>query len=165
MEFIPMEEAERYTLTEAHAHFAKASNGEVWRLLAKSPRMPEEDKRMIHAAHACLYHWLHAGRAVHEQRGLWLLARVYGVLGDETQALRYAERCLALTEAQGGEMADFDLAYAQEGMARALALAGRRAKAKDYLAQARAAGEAIADAEDREIFQGDLVSEPWYGLV
>jgi hypothetical protein len=161
----PMHEIERYTLDQAHAHFAKAINGEVWRLLEKSPRTPEEDEQMVHAAHACLYHWLHAGLAANLQRGLWLLARVYAVLGDETQALRYAERCLALTEAHPEAMADFDLAYAQEGMARALALAGRQAEAADYLVQARAAGEAIAGDEDREIFQGDLASEPWNGVV
>jgi len=40
-------------------------------------------------------------------------------------------------------MADFDFAYAHEGMARALALNNQRQEASEYLQQAREWGEKI----------------------
>lgn len=40
------------------------------------------------AAHASIYHWLHAGTEVHHQRGEWLISKVQAVLGNGTEALR-----------------------------------------------------------------------------
>jgi hypothetical protein len=62
-------------------------------------------------------------------------------------------------------MMDFDLAYAEEGMARALALVGRLEDARPHYEKAKAAGEGLLEAEDREIFLGDFGSGDWYGLV
>lgn len=154
-----MSEAQ-YTVEQAHLHFAKTLNGRVWQLLEAERRTAEEDALMVHAAHACLYHWLQVGTVVNHQRGIWLLSRVYGVLGERTLALEYAQRCLALTEAHPGEMADFDVAYAYEGMARTLALNGEAAEARAYRQKAEEAGKAIAGDEDRQIFEGDLGADP-----
>jgi len=49
-------------------------------------------------------------------------------------------------------------------MARALACAGELDQAAAWYARASAAGAAIADDEDREIFTGDLATGPWFGL-
>jgi hypothetical protein len=62
-------------------------------------------------------------------------------------------------------MQDFDLAYAEEGIARALAIVGRLEQAKQHYDKAKTAGEALVDDEDREIFMGDFGSGDWYGLV
>ena len=59
-------------------------------------------------------------------------------------------------------LADFDLAYAHEARARALACLGRSDEAADELAAARAVP--IADAEDRAIIESDLAAGPWFGL-
>jgi hypothetical protein len=88
-----MSEEGRYTEQEAHAHFARSLNGEVWGLLGKAERTPEESERMVHAAHAWLYHWLFAGGGVNQQRGEWLVANVYSQLGLGQAALRHARRC------------------------------------------------------------------------
>ena len=72
----------RYTEAEAHRHFAAGLNGEVWGLLGKEERSVEEDERMVHAAHASCYHWLEIGTGLHQQRGEWLIARVYSELGQ-----------------------------------------------------------------------------------
>ena len=72
--------------------------------------------------------------------------------GDPTAQAR---RCLEICEANG--IGDFDLAYAYEAMARALLTAGERAEAAPWIERARAAGDAIAEADDREIFAQDLV--------
>lgn len=154
----------QYTLKEAQEKFAKQTNGRVWELLQKTDRTAEETEEMIHAAHASLYHWLHVGTAVHQQRGEWLIAHIYTVLEDSQKALHYARRCLKVTEANMEQMADFDLAFAYEGIARAHALAGNLGEAKSYHEKARAAGEAIAGEEDKQIFLGDFEGGRWYGV-
>jgi hypothetical protein len=98
------------------------------------------------------------------QRGEWLMARVHTVLGETAPALQHARRSLELSEAYRDQMKDFDIAYAYEGMARANALGGDRATARQYLEKAEAAGRAIADPEDKEIFMGDLEGGAWYGI-
>ena len=115
-------------------------------------------------AHTSLYHWLQVGTAVHQQRGEWMLAKVYTVLGMADIAILHARRCLALTENYQDQMEDFDRAFAYEGIARASALSGNQQEANKYLEMAQAAGEAILDTEDKEIFMGDLNSGEWYGV-
>ncbi len=61
-------------------------------------------------------------------------------------------------------MQDFDFAFAYEGMARAHALSGQHDRARKFLAQAEAAGQAIADDEDRAYFFSDLRGGEWSGL-
>ena len=119
-----MNEESKLSIAEAHLHFARQINGRVWALMDKDKRTQAENDEMLYAAHACTYHWLHAGTAVHQQRGEWLISHVHGALDNAREALRHAERCLALTEACKGEMQDFDIAYAYEGLARAHAQAG-----------------------------------------
>jgi tetratricopeptide (TPR) repeat protein len=159
-----MSEVEKFTLEEAHKEFAKRTNGQVWQLLEKAERTQAEDEEMVLAAYACLYHWLHAGTEVNRQRGEWLIARVHTVLGEDAPALQHARRCLELSEAYRDQMKDFDIAYAYEGMARAHALGGDRATARQYLEKAGAAGRAIANSEDKEIFMRDFEGGAWYGL-
>jgi hypothetical protein len=159
-----MSEDERYTQAEAHRHFAIQFNGLTWDLLDKAERTAEDDERMLYSAIASCRHWLEAGTAVHHQRGEWLIARVYSVLGLGEAALRHANRCLELTEAHAGDMADFDRAYAYEALARANAVAGNRDEALRYIKLAEEAGQAIAEEENREIFVGDLNSGNWGGL-
>jgi len=133
-----------------HEAFAKKINGEVWGLLEKPDRSPADDERMVHAADASCYHWLFTGTPLHHQRGEWLIARVYTVLGHREAAERYTRRCLALTETHRDLMQDFDLAFAHELAARTAALVGDRQRATEFIREARAAGLAIADAEDRK---------------
>jgi hypothetical protein len=159
-----MAEEGTYTLYEAHREFAKRSHGRVWQLLEKPDRSVEENIEMATAAYTSLHHWTHVGTEVHRQRGEWLIARVHTVLGEGDLALRHARRCLELTERHKEQLEDFDLAFAYEGMARALALTGETMEAARLLKLARTAGEAIADPEDQKLFMADLDSGDWYGL-
>jgi tetratricopeptide (TPR) repeat protein len=159
-----MSSVERYTLEEAQKEFAKRTNGQVWKLLEKTDRTPPEDEEMEYAAFASLYHWLQAGTQVHHQRGEWLIAHVYTILGQAESAMKHANRCLELTEAHKNQMEDFDIAYAYEGMARANALSGNREVAKKYLELAESAGDEISNAESKNIFVSDLNSGPWHGI-
>jgi hypothetical protein len=159
-----MDETKTYTIDEAHKYFAQSTNGRVWELLQKSNRLPSQDDEMLHAAHACAYHWQFVGTAVHQQRGEWLISRVHVALGHGNEALRHAQRCFELTESNRGLMKDFDIAYAFEGMARAQAMLGDHRIAKEFLVLAQQAGDAIANEEDKSIFMGDFDAGNWYGL-
>ncbi len=160
-----MDEIPRYTLAEAQKKFAVHLNGRVWELLEKPERTPDEDEEIALAAYASLYHWKQAGTLVHAQRGHWLLAHVFAVLGQPALCLQHAQRCAQLTEANPAEMRDFDLAYAHEALGRAYALAGQKNLARQHYEQAHALGEAIADLEDRQIFSADLQSGDWHGIA
>jgi hypothetical protein len=126
---------------------------EVWRLLESR----EDDDRMLHAAHASRFHWGEAEECAPENlaRGEWQVARVYTVLGRAEPAIWHARRCLEQCEQNG--IGDWDLAYAYESLARAHALAGD-VEAENWKAKARAAGDAIADPEDREHFDEDYAT-------
>ena len=155
----------KYTLNEAHKAFAITLNGIVWRLLEKNDRSQLEDDELLYAAHACSYHWLQVGTGVHQQRGEYLISKVYISLNRPIPALHHAKRCLDLTEQHKDEMKDFDIAYAYEGLARAHAINGQIEQARDYYGLARKSGDAIKDDEDKSIFDGDFASGDWFGIT
>jgi hypothetical protein len=72
--------------------------------------------------------------------------------------LWHARRCVALCEEHG--LGDWDLASAYEAMARASSVAGDAAAATTWKARATAALDAIADAADREVIEGDIGTLP-----
>ena len=130
----------------------------VWTLLEKPDRDQADDDRMLHAAHASRYHWGVVGEPFNLGRGEWQVSRVYATLGRPEPAQFHAQRCLDICQANG--LGDFDLAFAYEALARAAAVAGQPDARDRYLALARAAGEQIAEADDREIFFNDLATIP-----
>lgn len=150
---------------EAHHYLAIELNQQTWALLAKENRDERDQKRMLHFARGSLHHWPHSPKfePVHAQRGHWLLSRVHAVLGQGSQALTHAERCLTLT----GELAlgDFDLAYAHEAMARAHAATGNESEAAHHHTLATEAGQAISGEKDRAMFVTDLAEPPWFGMT
>jgi hypothetical protein len=127
----------------------------TWELL----RSRADDDRMLHMAHASRYHWGEAPECKPENlaRGEWMVSRVYTVLGRGEPAIWHARRCLDHCEENG--IGDWDLAYAYEALARAHAVAGN-AEAADWKAKARAAGDEIADPEDKEHFDEDFATLP-----
>jgi tetratricopeptide (TPR) repeat protein len=159
-----MTEEKTYTEAEAHRHFAIQFNGKTWDLLDKAERTKEEDELMVYSAQASCRHWLEAGTGANHQRGEWMIARVYSVLGLGETALRHANRCLELTEQHSDLVEDFDRAYAYEAIARAHAIAGNRDEALEYIKLAETAGQAIADEQSKEIFAGDFDGGDWAGL-
>jgi hypothetical protein len=161
---VEMSEEKSFSEAEAQLHFAKDFNGKTWGLLDKQERTKEENELLTDYAHASLAHWRAAGTGVHLQRGVWMLARVYTVLGNAQMALQYAAGCLELTKQHKELLSDFDFAFAYECMARAQALAGEKAEAQNYIAKVDEAGKAIKDAEDRQIFYDDFDGGEWFGV-
>lgn len=159
-----MVDAKTLTLEEAHQHFAKTLNGDVWDLLQQPKRSKKDDELMIYSAFASGYHWLKVGSGLNYQRAEWLIAHVYTELGQAEPALRHARRCLELTNEYEDLMADFDWAYAYEGLARANALGGKKDEAQKYIQLAQESGEAIKDDENKGIFMDDFNAGEWHGL-
>jgi hypothetical protein len=63
-----------------------------------------------------------------------------------------------MTGEHSDSMADFDVAYTYEGVARANALAGNRDEALKYLQLADEAGQSIENEEDKQIFRPTLIA-------
>ncbi len=150
-------------LKPAQEKLARQYFNQTWNLLEKPDRSPEEEIAMIHAAHTSCYLWMQVGTAVNHQRGEWQVSRVYAVIGDASQALRHAGYCLELTENNLDEMADFDIAFAYEAIARANALADHSDTARKYIGLAQQAGDKIKDADDRKVFIDDFNGGEWNG--
>jgi hypothetical protein len=149
--------------TEEIRQRAIAAHGQAWTLLEKADRSEAETGRMIGLAHASLSAWEMAGGPVEAQRGNWLVARAYAAAGHAEPALEYARRTMELTRQHQSTLADFDLAFAKEIAARAWALAGNVARAKEHYAGARTLGEAIKNDGDRAEFFRQFAVGPWFG--
>ena len=130
----------------------------VWELLDKADRTKEENDTMVHAAHASRFLWGQVGTAVNLARGEWQVSRVYSVLNRAEPSLYHARRCLEICK--GNDIGDFDLAYAYEAIARAMAVSGKRSESQHYIVSASDAGERIAEQEDRDLFFSDLATIP-----
>lgn len=141
---------------DAQRQLAKDLFGRTWALLEADGRTAEQDDEMIHAAHASRFHWGEVGGPEHRARGEWQISRVYSVLGRGEPAVHHARRCLEICKQNGID--DWDLAFAYEALARAHATARDMQEAARYKELAREAGEQIADAEDREIFDADFAT-------
>jgi hypothetical protein len=143
-----------------HRAQAIAANNSVWELLdAATPDVTE----LLSRAYAASYHWARAANRTAENsaRASWLLSRCHVVLGHGDLALHHAAECAAAVADAG--LRDFDLGYAHEARARALAALGRDDEARAELDAARSVE--VVDAEDRQIFESDLASPPWFGLT
>ena len=90
-----------------HHYMGIEMNIQTWNLLGKENRNEQDNVRMINYSKASLYHWRksHKYESVNEQRGQWMLSRVYAVLGKGKEALSYAEETSRLTKEQ--DLKDF----------------------------------------------------------
>jgi len=143
---------------EEHRAVAVQLYNEVWTMLENVNRSVEDDDRLVHAAHASRYHWGEIGGPEQLAIGEWQCSRVYAVLGRGEPSLHHARRALEIAEGPG--LPDWLTASAMEAMARASAVAGDEAEALRWASAAKAAADAIADAEDREVVMGDLATLP-----
>jgi len=142
-----------------HRSQAISANGEAWEALGQDrPEVTE----VLSRAYAAAYHWSRAvdRTPANTARASWLLSRCHAVLGHGDLALHHADECASVVAR--AELVDFDLAYAHEARARALAALGHGDAAMAELVAAREV--TIADAEDRAIFEADLAAPPWYGV-
>jgi hypothetical protein len=153
-----------FDLGKGHRFFGVEANNAAWDVLENAERSPADLERAIHSGHASLHHWSAIGTAAHRARGLCLLAFLYAEAGDAVSAQRWARRCLEEMTASPEGMADWDWAFGYEALARALAAAGDREEARAMKAKARELGDAIAEPEDKEVFDKLFPTRNWYGV-
>jgi DNA-binding transcriptional MerR regulator len=153
----PVMETREETLDlEARRRLAADLFNKTWTLMEKPERTAAEDDEMLHMAHASRHHWGEIEPGVRLARGEWQCSRVYAVLGRPEPALHHARRCLELCESEPADLEEWDLPFAYEALARACSVAGDEAGMREWLARARATGEAITDEDDRALLQADL---------
>lgn len=141
-----------FDVAKDHRWFAIEFNNLAWELVEKPDRSAEETERLIHAAHASCFHWLHVGTAINQQRGECLLATAYAAAGHAEAALRHANRCAEINATGPDGQNAFDRATAHGCLANALALSGRRSEAEASYAQAIAAAATFDHPDERPIF-------------
>ncbi len=139
-----------FDIAAADRWFAIETNNETWDWLYSDTTAGPADP-IVHGAHASFYHWQRVGGTINAARAASLVANVHSRLGNGDLALALARRCLELTDQAGDEAQDWDVAFAQDSLARALAAAGDPS-ADEQRRVARRAGDAIADAADKEVF-------------
>ena len=138
-------------IPRAQRWFAVECNNAAWDLLDKSHRTAAETERMIHAAHASVYHWLAVGDKLNRLRGMVLLANVYAGAGLAESAVRYAEQGIALSDAAGKTQTPFDRATALAAAARADLISGNGESASRFFKLAQQTAERLA-ADERPAF-------------
>jgi len=147
-----------------HRSQGVTANNAIWDGLGKpdDERSADDDEQMTAAAYAAFYHWGRATGAgpVNVARGQYMIAKVWVARGNGPLALHYAD--LTMATCLANDLADFDLAYAHEARARALALLGNVDEARAE--RAAAVAVPVADPQDLEIVEGDLAAEPWFGI-
>jgi hypothetical protein len=150
-----------FDVTVAHRWFAVETNNAAWALIEQEVLTTDQALLLVDLAHTSAYHWRQVGSVVNEQRAAVLLANAYAAAGNPEAAVLHAKRSLAIGKSSAAELADWDVAFALDAAARAYAVAGTRKSAASYRVQAREAGDAIADAEDRAVFDAHFAQWPW----
>ncbi len=141
---------------------AASSFNQTWEYMEKEDKTPEEDEMMVHCAHSSRYHWGIVGEPLNFQRGDWILSRVYTLLERGDEALRYAKLCMKHTEEN--DIKDFDLAYANEALARSYAAVGDKSNFEKFDELAKIAAKKIEKENNRTIFEKDLSTGNWFGF-
>ena len=145
---------------ETHRALAAGLFNRSWDLLEIEDRTARQDAELIDTAHASAWHWRQVGTAANEARGHWMLARVYSVLGHGAEAVYHARRANEVLDLGGEGIEDWDRPAAAEAMARALVASGDLAAAAEWKARAAELLEAVPDADDRSVVEGDLAALP-----
>ena len=145
---------------ETHRALAAGLFNRSWDLLEIEDRTARQDAELMDTAHASAWHWRQVGTAANEARGHWMLARVYSVLGHGAEAVYHARRANEVLDLGGEGIEDWDRPAAAEAMARALVATGDLAAAAEWKARAAELLEAVPDADDRSVVEGDLAALP-----
>lgn len=141
--------------------FGAAGFNAAWTLIEQNERSEDDDLAMFLSAAASRWHWSRVGGAAEIATGDWQVAHVLSLLGEGSLALRFAQRNLAIVEAEG--WTGWRLASAHEGMARAYAALADGARREEHVDAAEAALRDEPDAEERDVIAAQLASVPAVG--
>lgn len=146
---------------EMHKYFAIELNNSCWDFIDRASKLSEEEaNRLVDRAHASLFHWSQVGEPVNLARGHYMVSRAYSATGIHVEALRHST--ISLNICKENDIADFDIAFAYEAMARAQQLGKNFECQKLFMGLAKKAGDKIAGEDDRKVFFGELEKVPGY---
>lgn len=119
--------------------------------MEKKNRDGQEERQMLHLAHASRYHWGLAGTPKHQAISDWQISRIYANLNQPSLALEFAKSCLDACEKN--DLSD-TIHTAYEGMARAHAIGKDYKSAREYIGKAREYLDRLTglDEDDRKLY-------------
>ena len=143
-----------FDVSAAHRYFSAHCFNGAWDLIDKADRTPEEEEHMIQLNQASLWHWSQREDNADKNRsvGYWQASRIRALLRHANEARRYGQLSLQYSS----KLEPFYQGYAYEALARAEQVAGNRALAQEYAAEARRLAEQVSDAEEKKLLVDDL---------
>ena len=160
-------ENDEQKIIDGHKKFGPDLCMLAWELIEKKDRTPEESDTMLNAVHASAYHWSQLKGHVDDNR--WKhsfaishhqIALVYVEIGNATQALYHAHRCLEYFQKYG--VGGFPDAYGYDVLARAYNLIGDVKNRNDAIRKAIDAGNRIEEKQFRDSFFAELAQVQGY---
>ena len=148
--------AEELDVQKAHRWFAADAFNACWKIIDQAERTADDDEMMLRLAEVSMWHWQQFEGHTNENLsiGYWQLARVYEMVADSDRAIYYANKCVAVSEAE--PLGPFCIGYAYEALARATQVANGDGNWQTSLAKAYAAADSIESEESREQLLADL---------
>ncbi len=146
-----------------HRRFAIDANNRAWALAEMAQRSPAEDAEMLDVAHASAWHWSKVGTAHNTALADMLLAQVHALVGDGAPAMRHAEAMFAYFGARESE--PWEIAFAHAVLAHAAHAAHDDARHRQHYATASDLGAALANVEERAIFDATFRTVPAPGAA
>jgi hypothetical protein len=141
-----------------HRRFAMECNNRAWRLSEAPTRSVTENTEMLDAAHAAAFHWGKVATEIHAARANMLLAHVHALLGHAELAMRHAYA--SFTNVTSRESPQWELAFAHAVLAHAASVAGNAELHSRHFTLAKQMGQALPNAEEREIFEATFCRVP-----
>ncbi|WP_433940287.1 hypothetical protein [Paenibacillus lautus] len=141
-----------------HKPFAINCFNQVWDILEKKQRTPEDEENMIHMCHASFWHWSRVADLTERNLsiGYWQLSRVYAVTGQGDQALHYARRCITI--GSSANLEPFYIGYGYEAESRAYLVLGNKEHALASKQKAASYLDKVTDKESHQMLANDLGS-------
>ena len=138
----------------ARKEFAVGCYQRCWELLDAGTRTPDEEVELLTAAFTARHHWEPIGGPEQWILSDWMVSRAAAAVGEGGLALRFAERAYGACLAEG--TADWLLASAAEGVARAFAAAGDEVECAAWIGVAEGLVRRITDDDDRALVADQL---------
>jgi tetratricopeptide (TPR) repeat protein len=145
-----------FDLGVAHKYFAAECFNRAWDLIEKKDRSQEENDAMLALSMSSFWHWTQ--RSDHNAENIsvayWQLSRIFVLLDQSFNALRYGELCLAISK--DPSLPPYCLGYAYEALARAHMKLGSTEKAMTYIEEAKKVSEDMKDPKTKKMLLADL---------
>ncbi len=153
-----MSKKPEFDLDAAHKFFSTTCYNKAWDLINKPDRTAEEDEQMIRLSFVSTWHWTQREDCTDQNLSIayWQTSRIYSILGQASNAKRYAELCLDVS--RGDDMQPFFLGYAFEALARAQMAAGNQEKVKENLEEAHKILAVLTDEQEKKFLGDDLAT-------